>query len=224
MDSRELVIGGIYKHFKDKLYQVKCIAYHSETKEKMVVYQALYGDYSVYVRPYHMFMSPVDNVKYPNVKQKYRFEQVFPDGSNMPQNKDFGRKASGNEVAEHKAVHVEISEGAIQEAGIQETDIQKIEAQETDIQKVDAPEVEMSEVGTQEETIDPNLERFLDAESYEEKLDVLTSIRNSLNDKLIDAMAVSIDVEVPEGSIDSRYVSLKNCIWARAKYENLRLR
>ena len=66
----------IYRHFKGNLYKVLCVAMHTETQEKMVVYQALYGDYKYFVRPYEMFVSKVDHDKYPDVKQEYRFELI----------------------------------------------------------------------------------------------------------------------------------------------------
>lgn len=70
----ELKIKGIYKHFKGDYYIVEEVATHSETREKYVVYRALYGDNNLYIRPYEMFISKVDKNKYPNVEQEYRFE------------------------------------------------------------------------------------------------------------------------------------------------------
>lgn len=70
----ELRLNGVYKHFKGDYYLVVDVAIHSETKEKYVVYRGLYGDTELYIRPYEMFLSEVDRVKYPNVEQKYRFE------------------------------------------------------------------------------------------------------------------------------------------------------
>ena len=72
--NRKLKIHGVYKHFKGNLYLVEDIAYNSETEEKMVIYRALYDDGKLWRRPYDMFLSEVDHAKYPDIKQKYRFE------------------------------------------------------------------------------------------------------------------------------------------------------
>ena len=82
---REFSPGDIIQHFKREtvdqnsmryLYEFIGVATHSETRDRVVVYRALYGDKELFVRPYEMFMEEVDHDKYPEIRQKYRFEKI----------------------------------------------------------------------------------------------------------------------------------------------------
>ncbi len=192
--ARQLVIGGFYRHFKDKLYQVKGTAIHSETKEKMVIYQGLYGSYEMYVRPYDMFLSEVDHIKYPDVVQKYRFELI------------------------------DIKTGKSLEADYEENNHKMESKKLEELEELEESEESEKSEESEESEQDSKLIRFLDAYDYKEKLDILTSMRGELNDGLIDIMAESIEVAVPEGDITDRYNSLRKCLMAHTKYEGLRLR
>lgn len=66
----EIIIKGIYRHYKGNLYIGEDICYHTETKEKMVVYRALYGEFKLWCIPYNMFLDEVNKNN-----QKYRFEE-----------------------------------------------------------------------------------------------------------------------------------------------------
>lgn len=177
----------IYKHFKGNLYQIVAIAEHSESGEQMVVYQALYGDFKIYVRPLDMFIGRVDKDKYPDAIQEFRFQ------------------LQGGEDARL----VESVEQAAQENIV------------TPVKQA----VSQSEEYTEEElALDPLVLEFLDADSYEQRLNILTALQHRVTDEMITTMAIVCDVEVGEGSTEERFNALKNCLLTLEKYECNRIR
>ena len=91
MTDRNLKQGDIVRHFKWEtlteeekaqhkyLYEIIGTATHTETREPLMIYRALYGTKELYARPLAMFLGEVDKDKYPNIKQQWRFEKVESD-------------------------------------------------------------------------------------------------------------------------------------------------
>ena len=92
-----------------------------------------------------------------------------------------------------------------------------------------AGEKEMAKESQQTENtetadLDPMLVQFLDADTYEERLNILAGVHHRITDDMITTMAVACDVEVAEGELEERYAALKTCLITLEKYECNRLR
>ena len=72
--------------------------------------------------------------------------------------------------------------------------------------------------------LDPLVMEFLDADTYEQRLNILAALHHRITDEMITTMAIVSDVEVLDGDIEERYESLKNCLLTLEKYESNRLR
>lgn len=242
--------GELYRHFKNKLYQVIGVAEHSETKEEMVVYQALYGDFKLYVRPLSMFMEEVDRSQYPAARQKYRFEKVERDKLHLEKNlrseAETKRDAKGlleesasglpnqknSEGRAGKTEQKTVTEPAetaagdwkaqieLQVNGLKAEIVKEAEKQREEFEAA-VREMEMShlEAERQEETVNPLLLQFLDTDTYKQKLELFLSMKKKIDNRLIDDIAVALDVVVEDGPLEVRYEKLRSCIETMERFE-----
>lgn len=207
--SNKPVPQQIYRHFKGNLYRIVTLARHSETNEELVVYQALYGDYQVYARPLDMFIERVDRNKYPDTAQEYRFELQ----QELIQTPAHDRKA------EVRLEEEQLKEQVKEQWEIQAKDRLGNQAEENSEESAEMPEQEQEELN-----IDPLVLEFLDADSYEERLNILAALHHRITDGMINTMAVSVDLEIKEGDTQERYEELKNCLLTLERFECNRLR
>lgn len=190
----------IYRHFKGNLYQITAIAEHTETGEQLVVYQALYGDFRTYARPLAMFTEVLDRDKYPDAAQEFRFELQGPDAARQRE----ACQTDGQEAA------LTCDRGT---AGASPTSFDAGEAE------ADHGEPEQDEI-----TLDPLVLEFLDADSYEQRLNILAGLHHRITDDMITTMAIACDVEINDGELEERYEALKTCLLTLERYECNRLR
>ena len=189
--------GEIYQHFKGKLYRIVTLATHTETGEQLVIYQALYGEFQVFARPLSMFLEKVDAKKYPDAAGKDRFMRIpMAEAAAVPQPVP---APSENPVVPRPAAMP--SESTVESRAVAASSENSVEPQP-----------------------DPGLLAFLDADSYEEKLEVFASLEGKVDLHMLNAIAASLDLELSEGSLEEQYDTLKSCLMTLERYECNRLR
>lgn len=213
----------IYKHFKGNLYQITAVAEHTETREQLVIYQALYGDFKTYARPLSMFTSRVDREKYPEASQEFRFEL---------QGADAGRQRAESDAEPEEAGKPERTEKA-EGTGRPDTGRMPGEAGRSAGDpggkaafrgEDGASETGQAEDAEGELALDPMVLEFLDADGYEQRLNILAGLHHRITDEMITTMAIACDVEINEGDIEERYEALKSCLLTLERYECNRIR
>lgn len=184
--------GEIYQHFKGKLYRIVALATHTETGEQLVIYQALYGEFQVFARPLSMFLEKVDAKKYPDAAGKDRFMRIpMAEAAAVPQPVP---APSENPVEPRPAAMP--SESTVESRAVAASSENSVEPQP-----------------------DPGLLAFLDADSYEEKLEVFASLEGKVDLHMLNAIAASLDLELSEGSLEEQYDTLKSCLMTLERYE-----
>lgn len=222
----------IYRHFKGGLYQVITLAKHARTGDILVIYQALYGEFTVYARELSEFLSKTDRKKYPSSTQENRFEKVTAEEKEENiQAAESEAKPPQEAVPAQKAEMPREPEPAPKEDTMQKPEaVQEFGTNQTDVtpgrnqERTEAEEQETENQTEETINIDPLVLEFLDADSYGERLNILAALHSRITDEMINTMSVAVDVEVNEGDIEERYEALKTCLVTLEKYECSRLR
>ena len=196
------VAGQIYKHFKGNLYKVLAVAVHTESEEKLVVYQSVENPDRVFARPLEMFMSDIDRFRYPLIRAKYRFTLV-----SEPE-----EETNGEETKEEETKEETLNE---------DTKEEDVKDEETGEQSDDDSAVYKD---NGELVIDPYVERVLDEKEFSKKIEFFEMLRGKCSEDMLTTIAISLDIQLQEGSIEDKYSQILRTLKMHEKYETSRLR
>ena len=196
------VAGQIYKHFKGNLYKVLAVAVHTESEEKLVVYQSVDNPDRVFARPLEMFMSDIDRFRYPLIRAKYRFTLV-----SEPEEETNGEETKEEETKEETL-----------NADTKEEDVKDEETEE----QSDDDSAVYKDNG--ELVIDPYVEGVLDEKEFSKKIEFFEMLRGKCSEDMLTTIAISLDIQLQEGSIEDKYSQILRTLKMHEKYETSRLR
>lgn len=211
MTQKTVNAGEFYKHFKGQLYQVRALAENSEDNTPMVVYQAMYAPFKIWVRPLSTFLEKLDKEKYPDAAQEYRFERIILDDR------------QNTEAAEPDIVQSEKS-AAVTNTIHPEEAITVSDEEITDALLSGQVERKLSGKISDKQLAAKGLMIFLDAENYHDKRHIFSSLEPYLNDTMLNNIAVTLDLVLDEGSPEQHFDTILNCLETHEHYECNRLR
>ncbi len=194
MEQNMPIPGTRYFDREKRQYQLMLVADHSKTNEKMAVYQALFGGFGYFTEPLGIFMTEKTEVS-----------------------SEIGR--TGGSKWSRPAVLQPETANPVQDP-IAKPENQKLKTEDSSVCQPVQPHHQTLE----EEMANPILLEFLDAETLEEKYQVIKSLGNSVTNRLIDDFAVVLDLVIPDGSLDSRYMQLLSSVRTMQKFETNRFR
>ena len=207
--------GEFYRHFKGKLYQVKMIARDSETQQEMVVYQAMYAPFAYWVRPLADFLGEVDHKKYPDVTQKLRFRKV-----------EFQKTKEDADI-----ITEDVQDKKDDRQVLPQTEKKPLTGQEalSDAEMVKAlesgqPERYLQGKMSEEDIAQRGLLLLLDAPTFREKKQIFIGLKQYLDERMLNNIAVALDIVLEDGSMEEQYESIMRCLEAFEHYEGGRLR
>ena len=209
------VAGQIYKHFKGNLYKVLAVAVHTESEEKLVVYQSVENPDRVFARPLEMFMSDIDRFRYPLIRAKYRFTLV----SEPEEETDEPLKTNAAESETPQPSEDTLAASIPSSEQEEETEPSKIEVTEEQSDDDSAVYKDNGEL-----VIDPYVERVLDEKEFSKKIEFFEMLRGKCSEDMLTTIAISLDIQLQEGSIEDKYSQILRTLKMHEKYETSRLR
>ena len=209
------VAGQIYKHFKGNLYKVLAVAVHTESEEKLVVYQSVDNPDRVFARPLEMFMSDIDRFRYPLIRAKYRFTLV----SEPEEETDEPLKTKAAESETHQPSEDTLAASIPSSEQEEETEPSKTEVTEEQSDDDSAVYKDNGEL-----VIDPYVEGVLDEKEFSKKIEFFEMLRGKCTEDMLTTIAISLDIQLQEGSIEDKYSQILRTLKMHEKYETSRLR